>query len=176
VYPSVSPGHCCDVPLWVPCFLPRIFENLDFARTPPRDWSTLKIRCPHLTMRAPAKKKKNPPYDSHHRRSVTGCLQTCQAVNSTLPMREHCKLAYVDDHALWGHGQIRGSIVVSISACHAEDPGSIPGRGVFLFCHQGSQGRSYLNPPAQGKHMLPLVIRVVFVNTWWGCIVDVSFS
>ena len=23
----------------------------------------------------------------------------------------------------------RGSIVVSISACHAEDPGSIPGRG-----------------------------------------------
>ena len=25
--------------------------------------------------------------------------------------------------------QIRGSIVVSISACHAEDPGSIPGRG-----------------------------------------------
>ena len=27
--------------------------------------------------------------------------------------------------------QIRGSIVVSISACHADDPGSIPGRGVF---------------------------------------------
>ena len=26
--------------------------------------------------------------------------------------------------------QIRGSIVVSISARHAEDPGSIPGRGV----------------------------------------------
>ena len=25
---------------------------------------------------------------------------------------------------------IRGSIVVSISACHAEDPGSIPGCGV----------------------------------------------
>ena len=25
--------------------------------------------------------------------------------------------------------QIRGSIMVSISACHAEDPGSIPGRG-----------------------------------------------
>ena len=29
--------------------------------------------------------------------------------------------------------QIRGSIVVSISACHAEDPGSIPGRGVLLL-------------------------------------------
>ena len=27
--------------------------------------------------------------------------------------------------------RIRGSIVVSISACHAEDPGSIPGGGVF---------------------------------------------
>ena len=25
----------------------------------------------------------------------------------------------------------RGSIVVSISACHAEDPGSIPGGGVY---------------------------------------------
>ena len=28
--------------------------------------------------------------------------------------------------------QIRDSIVVSISACHAEDPGSIPGRGIFF--------------------------------------------
>lgn len=27
--------------------------------------------------------------------------------------------------------QLRDSIVVSISACHAEDPGSIPGRGTF---------------------------------------------
>ena len=29
--------------------------------------------------------------------------------------------------------QIRDSIVVSISACHAEDPGSIPGRGVVCI-------------------------------------------
>jgi hypothetical protein len=28
---------------------------------------------------------------------------------------------------------ILGSIVVSISACHVEDPGSIPGRGGFFF-------------------------------------------
>ena len=28
---------------------------------------------------------------------------------------------------------VLGSIVVSISACHAEDPGSIPGRGVHFF-------------------------------------------
>ena len=27
---------------------------------------------------------------------------------------------------------IRVSIVVSISACHADDPGSIPGRGIML--------------------------------------------
>jgi hypothetical protein len=31
--------------------------------------------------------------------------------------------------------QIRGSIVFSISAGHAEDPGSIPGRGVFYSGH-----------------------------------------
>ena len=29
----------------------------------------------------------------------------------------------------------RGSIVVSTSACHAEDPGSIPGRGVLFHLH-----------------------------------------
>ena len=28
---------------------------------------------------------------------------------------------------------VRGSIVVSIPACHAGDPGSIPGLGVFLI-------------------------------------------
>ena len=28
--------------------------------------------------------------------------------------------------------QLRDSIVVSISACHAEAPGSIPGRGTFV--------------------------------------------
>ena len=31
------------------------------------------------------------------------------------------------------HQQVLGSIVVSISACHAEDPGSIPGRGECFF-------------------------------------------
>ena len=31
------------------------------------------------------------------------------------------------------HQEVLGSIVVSISACHAEDPGSIPGRGVLFF-------------------------------------------
>ena len=35
--------------------------------------------------------------------------------------------------------QIRGSIVVSISACHADDPGSIPGRGA---AHRVAEARS----------------------------------
>ena len=30
------------------------------------------------------------------------------------------------------NAMIRGSIVASIPACHAGDPGSIPGRGVFM--------------------------------------------
>ena len=29
--------------------------------------------------------------------------------------------------------EVLGSIVVSIPACHAGDPGSIPGRGAFFF-------------------------------------------
>ena len=47
--------------------------------------------------------------------------------------------------------QIRGSIVVSISACHAEDPGSIPGRGVLLAIRPGPSSRSSSaqNPLAQ---------------------------
>ena len=37
---------------------------------------------------------------------------------------------------------IRGSIVVSISACHAEDPGSIPGRGGALLATEAGTGRA----------------------------------
>ena len=33
----------------------------------------------------------------------------------------------------WQASQLRDSIVVSISACHAEDPGSIPGRGILYM-------------------------------------------
>ena len=42
-----------------------------------------------------------------------------------------CALASVVREVLRGH--LRDSIVVSISACHVEDPGSIPGRGAYLF-------------------------------------------
>ena len=45
--------------------------------------------------------------------------------------------------------QIRCSIVVSISARHAEDPGSIPGGGVFasLTLVSGLAGGSFLPAP-----------------------------
>ena len=41
------------------------------------------------------------------------------------------------DHAFYRDSlqQVRDSIVVSISACHVEDPGSIPGRGNVLLTH-----------------------------------------
>ena len=44
--------------------------------------------------------------------------------------------------------QIRGSIVVSISARHAEDPGSIPGRGVLTLSSaaQNTQKGTSLRP------------------------------
>ena len=35
---------------------------------------------------------------------------------------------------------LRVSIVVSISACHADDPGSIPGRGTFSCVVLGAIG------------------------------------
>ena len=43
----------------------------------------------------------------------------------------------------------RDSIVVSISACHAEDPGSIPGRGICAFHIGGSQARRLLRRTQQ---------------------------
>ena len=56
-----------------------------------------------------------------------------------LVSREYaCRNGEDNSFAIWlrtvEHLPIRGSIVVSISACHAEDPGSIPGRGVCLAC------------------------------------------
>ena len=42
---------------------------------------------------------------------------------------------------VYGRWQIRCSIVVSISACHAEDPGSIPGGGAFLAASPTPGGR-----------------------------------
>ena len=48
--------------------------------------------------------------------------------------------------------KIRDSIVVSISACHAEDPGSIPGRGISL------QGRNMLFRGSKEFYIGPLLV------------------
>ena len=45
-----------------------------------------------------------------------------------------------DEPKSFVHHQIRCSIVVSISACHAEDPGSIPGGGTDLGADLGAIG------------------------------------
>ena len=69
--------------------------------------------------------------------------QTCSEESRPKPPQfRRCNLAHVAAQdadgvywfvvQTWQHmKQIRGSIVVSIFACHAEDPGSIPGRGVW---------------------------------------------
>ena len=46
---------------------------------------------------------------------------------------------------------IRGSIVVSISACHAEDPGSIPGRG-DLVQHSQATFLLHIHPNVKKIH------------------------
>ena len=47
--------------------------------------------------------------------------------------------------------RIRSSIVVSISACHAEDPGSIPGRGAT--CTHPSKQWGFIGYQARAKKM-----------------------
>ena len=47
-----------------------------------------------------------------------------------LSAAEHCLGIHLQVKHKMRRYQIRCSIVVSISACHAEDPGSIPGGGV----------------------------------------------
>ena len=67
---------------------------------------------------------------------------------------------------------IRGSIVVSISACHAEDPGSIPGRGgvntVLLVIEQSQRSALGLQwqagfPPGLSTIMLRLLEYPVYI-------------
>ena len=48
---------------------------------------------------------------------------------------------------------VRDSIVVSISACHADDPGSIPGRGVF-----SSRGYPIMDITAGGAPPLSVAV------------------
>jgi hypothetical protein len=52
-------------------------------------------------------------------------------------------ISYRDHVFVFPHSsiQIRGIIIVNISVCHTEDPGSVPGRGVFrVFKRLGRLG------------------------------------
>ena len=69
----------------------------------------------------------NPKVRGSKPRSAIFALLHINAFAQTTPLNQHQMANACMDQ------QIRGSIVVSISACHAEDPGSIPGRGVFGF-------------------------------------------
>ena len=64
-----------------------------------------------------------------HPSSLDGCIASIR--ESSRESRRELTQADFSRYAGCAHlhNHIRGSIVVSISACHAEDPGSIPGRG-----------------------------------------------
>ncbi len=57
-------------------------------------------------------------------------------------------------------GYLRDSIVVSISACHVEDPGSIPGRGASLFLAAATNHHHLLWRRGGKQGGLPLVTEV----------------
>ena len=54
--------------------------------------------------------------------------ESCTIAIRSVSSHMHITLIFL----LESKSRIRRSIVVSISACHAEDPGSIPGRGALL--------------------------------------------
>ena len=76
------------------------------------------------------------------RRGTQLCRQNCSMAaeagrmpSAACPCRGARRFATRVPHTESRTLQIRGSIVVSISACHADDPGSIPGRGdVCTLC------------------------------------------
>ena len=65
-----------------------------------------------------------------------------------------CSCGYI--FASGAISEVRGNIVVSISACHAEDPGSIPGRGSFA-AESGYRGRKLLE--AGPEPAIPSLVR-----------------
>ena len=82
--------------------------------------STARRRARRMVARVPTGCMTNPPSDRLIARDADTML-----VVICMPLRA---------------GHVRGSIVVGISACHAEDPGSIPGRGA---CGNPTRDRSF---------------------------------
>ena len=64
---------------------------------------------------------------------LAGSLWTLLCFVGGVPLDDSAMIWQASDSMFLGTYQIRCSIVVSISACHAEDPGSIPGGAVM--CH-----------------------------------------
>ena len=65
----------------------------------------------------------------------------------------------VSVHSVWivvVVGTVRVSIVVSISACHADDPGSIPGRGNLCMALNAMDSNSRLAMAARGVSLVPM--------------------
>jgi hypothetical protein len=62
----------------------------------------------------------------HHTKKPIGGIEP-----PTFRLQSECSTTKLNRHHT--HPVLRGSIVVSIPACHAGDPGSIPGLGVFLL-------------------------------------------
>ena len=65
-------------------------------------------------------------------------------------------------------GSVLGSIVVSISACHAEDRGSIPRRGEDFFPLLRANMRCDAMPPAQTSFPHPLPLPAPIESAWNG--------
>ena len=63
---------------------------------------------------------------------------------------------------------VLGSIVVSISACHAEDRGSIPRRGEDFFPLLRANMRCDAMPPAQTSFPHPLPLPAPIESAWNG--------
>ena len=75
--------------------------------------------------------KRSPQAPGSSAPAVPAAVPTRSPVSMQVPARASSSVAATEQVARpRTHTQIRGSIVVSISARHAEDPGSIPGRGV----------------------------------------------
>ena len=83
---------------------------------------------------------------------------------------EHHEFIRTKDVTTYKH--ILLSIVVSIPACHAGDPGSIPGLGANHMCRHGLVGYDVCLTRRRSWVRFPLLIRsfcFFFGAAWWAC-------
>ena len=76
-------------------------------------------------------------------------------VNKSCPVNPEASKPVVLPFDTTVYAAFRDSIVVSISACHADDPGSIPGRGApFVFYFSNRQGKNTANDGDRTRDLL----------------------